>query len=840
MTQFAYGQLESAYLNVKEAANEPWRGITAWVQGMPYLIIDKNGESFVLEGEDGNTIELERFESWEPATDESSLVAASRLEGSPFTRGVKVGTFTVGNLVYFEKEWQVRVGDTGFTLPLERLVSRYDQARWDKSADLMPAMDYHCPECKSQDVIPDAGMMVCKDCGYSGPEQDFENEQPDYDPTFDDRAWYEDWSGPEDHDGYTTSVKQADFEDEHLSPSVPTGDGGENWNTFEYNLPPHGIHFRTHAAMQAANMQARVHYPPGVTDHHPEGFTSTVPGPTAMDDMMIPMDYTMKHGGSPEDIVVQVETPNDPEQVRQLMDQVGGRRSAKTAEVEEPMNDPTVDTQKGLKCPKCGSHTLRAYSPEGNEATIVCLTCGNEFKRDVHFNPQSSVRQATMPVDPNLHAQILGLTQQIQQAYEQGNTSLAQQLNAQLQQLLNNPNAPINPNQSVMTSGWKVANQWIRKRGDQWCIIQKGTGKELSCHDSEEKANASFRAMEMHKHMGGEFKPGCSCGGNCGCGKGDKKTAVVDNSQLTDTTERFFLESMTFEATGLEEGDRSICPRCNGQLALDPSSQTLKCQNCGYNGGPSGQRNMDYGPLNHTQIQSWYDGADDPYPPGPDQVNLDDYQAEDPQDFDDRNIDFAHCPACDGPGVLLGQLGSRIHYRCRNCGVDFSHNTEGSDHQTPGFTNEAPDQSPGTTYMGSYEEVKEVNQNTLKAFKDSSGNPLEAGRLYVLHHPEYKVPDIVKILNLEDNRIEAAIASDEHGSFPIHITHDDVFTLDPYEDKKTSSWKISRNNISAQEQEDLIKENMEGKARNFDKLNLSNTHYQVKEESTDPYFLLGI
>ena len=31
------------------------------------------------------------------------------------------------------------------------------------------------------------------------------------------------------------------------------------------------------------------------------------------------------------------------------------------------------------------------------------------------------------------------------------------------------------------------------------------------------------------------------------------------------------------------------------------------------------------------------------------------------------------CPACSGPGVELGILGPTIHYRCRDCGIDFSH-----------------------------------------------------------------------------------------------------------------------------------------------------------------------
>lgn len=53
------------------------------------------------------------------------------------------------------------------------------------------------------------------------------------------------------------------------------------------------------------------------------------------------------------------------------------------------------------------------------------------------------------------------------------------------------------------TSGLEyVANKYIKQQGGKWVIIQKGTGKVLSHHDSEEEANASFRAMEMHKHEG--------------------------------------------------------------------------------------------------------------------------------------------------------------------------------------------------------------------------------------------------------------------------------------------------------------------------------------------------
>jgi len=46
----------------------------------------------------------------------------------------------------------------------------------------------------------------------------------------------------------------------------------------------------------------------------------------------------------------------------------------------------------------------------------------------------------------------------------------------------------------------KTANQYIKKQGDQWVILQKGTGKILSRHASEEKAKESFAAMMANKH----------------------------------------------------------------------------------------------------------------------------------------------------------------------------------------------------------------------------------------------------------------------------------------------------------------------------------------------------
>lgn len=46
----------------------------------------------------------------------------------------------------------------------------------------------------------------------------------------------------------------------------------------------------------------------------------------------------------------------------------------------------------------------------------------------------------------------------------------------------------------------KESNKYIKQQGDKWVITQKGTGKVLSHHDSQEEAEASFRAMMESKH----------------------------------------------------------------------------------------------------------------------------------------------------------------------------------------------------------------------------------------------------------------------------------------------------------------------------------------------------
>jgi hypothetical protein len=61
-------------------------------------------------------------------------------------------------------------------------------------------------------------------------------------------------------------------------------------------------------------------------------------------------------------------------------------------------------------------------------------------------------------------------------------------------------NVPVPDPMSSTGSLQAWANQYIKRQGDSWVITQKGTGKVLSHHDSQEEAEASFRAMMESKH----------------------------------------------------------------------------------------------------------------------------------------------------------------------------------------------------------------------------------------------------------------------------------------------------------------------------------------------------
>jgi hypothetical protein len=131
----------------------------------------------------------------------------------------------------------------------------------------------------------------------------------------------------------------------------------------------------------------------------------------------------------------------------------------------------------------------------------------------------------------------------------------------------------------------RTANKYIKERDGKWVIIQKGTGKVLSEHDSEEKANASFRAMEMHKH------------------EGSVKTAEDRRNPLPQN----MMTSAPDEVNTLRKEQQ--CPICGSDM------EDGVCEVCNYDEPPEGMDNPDLEKAKETDKQNEEQMAQQAAPP---------------------------------------------------------------------------------------------------------------------------------------------------------------------------------------------------------------------------------
>lgn len=127
------------HLNLKEAAQEAWRGITAFVQGQPYLVIDKVGNIYTLEGEEGDILKLEHF-NWEVGDEQNKLIAASRLEGSPLAEGKSFDGVFMGKIAFEDGRWEVLTEDGSAVVPIDEFVEHLASTNWLKAADTDPLL----------------------------------------------------------------------------------------------------------------------------------------------------------------------------------------------------------------------------------------------------------------------------------------------------------------------------------------------------------------------------------------------------------------------------------------------------------------------------------------------------------------------------------------------------------------------------------------------------------------------------------------------------------------------------------------------------------------------------
>jgi len=118
------------FQNIRLAAEENYRGLTAIVNNKPYLVVDREKIEYVLEAEDGSRIWVEHFDHT-ARNEHDALIAATRVY-EPFVPGTKIGDWTIGNLAYHEGNWHVRNGDTDQIVPIEELVQMLEDESYFK------------------------------------------------------------------------------------------------------------------------------------------------------------------------------------------------------------------------------------------------------------------------------------------------------------------------------------------------------------------------------------------------------------------------------------------------------------------------------------------------------------------------------------------------------------------------------------------------------------------------------------------------------------------------------------------------------------------------------------
>lgn len=225
--------------NLKEAAAKGYMGQTAILGKRAWLVVGFDGELYELEAENGERMKALNFLVSEYQSDNNRIVAASRVQGSPLGRGMKLAdcNCTVDKLKHDEEtgEWDVH-DEKGEVVSVADLVDTLDEMDWrvdesvaeptEKKAraviggDFESLVDagYSCPECGSGNCDGEHGEAWCEDCGYVGDESEFLEYEPDatevgLQPPY--AAVYEEdnWQFESDHDDAEGVSDREDAED---------------------------------------------------------------------------------------------------------------------------------------------------------------------------------------------------------------------------------------------------------------------------------------------------------------------------------------------------------------------------------------------------------------------------------------------------------------------------------------------------------------------------------------------------------------------------------------------------------------------------------------------------
>lgn len=287
----------------------------------------------------------------------------------------------------------------------------------------------------------------------------------------------------------------------------------------------------------------------------------------------------------------------------------------------------------------------------------------------------------------------------------------------------------------------------IVRRGDQYCVVSESGNKDLGCSDSMEGAKKRLKEVEYFKHQG--------------------------NVAILDTF------GANYDAIGDGPSDRLDnvkplkCPNCGSHTVemLNTEGDQFHCLACG--------KKFKHEVIKNPSAPKEKKGKTAGIPPA---QGLEYYTP----DAVAETLPVSH-----ETGMKLWQLVTELEQQGQGAPIGGDRHDPYGEHGTPMVEDPYSQRdviSEGRGNMVSIwdrltpAEQEEINAAYAKEFEgywkgatfqlmDSDGNPVSSGHYYNLHGDKYKIPDVIKVLDITPEHVVATV---DDNATPLKITSADV------------------------------------------------------------------
>lgn len=442
-------------------------------------------------------------------------------------------------------------------------------------------------------------------------------------------------------------------------------------------------------------------------------------------------------------------------------------------------NDTDERGTKAPVCPSCGSHSYSVSvfpNETRGEAVLKCLNDGTEYKHELIMNPKSSA-------DEGIECGHCGHrpAEHDKNGCNVSGCKCAQFIRTK----------KVDASIEKLAPGKEHMKGVSPKRNRQYEHILESCHKEHPDWTEDRCKELAARTVNKQREEKGETKD--SSTEDCGC---DERT-----SGLSDLVNR------PHPVRDLLDGGRRAeinCPNCGKPLqhAQGDPNGWLFCPNCAISGDVLGDIFKQKGlPIPPGVSQTAHVAASGKYSPG-------------------TRVELNH-KNLHGKGTILELGGKHEHLDEEHYVIQLDGGEKVEEIPESAFKKIKSASKLSLSYpedpnaqdelvaimrqiveahqIGDEQEVLRLKAELAArlgktadyAINDTDGKPLEIGQLYLMHSTQYKIPDVVRITNINERQIEAHIDSDVRGMFPIEIDPAEFanlgYSFEPYATAKTAN-----------------------------------------------------